>query len=167
MPLENLWFRHDFNARNNPKLLKLKMKMNMEGVGIYWSLIETLYELNGYLKEDDLEAFCFNEHIEMEKVKQVLNLANFQYDKIKGYYSNGVLERINQREEYCAKQKEKADKRWGKQKKQGSKEQEQVEENKEKKGTNIQELFNKVYDGINFNQNKEEKLESLRKLKEN
>ena len=117
MPLNNLWFKHDFNARNNPKLLKLKMKMKMEGVGIYWSLIETLYELNGYLKEDDLETFCFNEHIEIEKVKQVLKLANFQYDKNKGYYANGVLERIKQREEFCVKQKEKADKRWSKVKK--------------------------------------------------
>lgn len=153
MPLENLWFRHDFNARNNPKLLKLKMKMNMEGVGIYWCLIETLYELNGYLKEDDLETFCFNEHIEMEKVKQVLKLANFQYDKNKGFYSNGVLERINQREEYCKKQKDKANKRWSKEKKQAP----------------VPDWFEDYQKDqeSRFEENKQQALESLKKIKEN
>ena len=161
MPLENLWFRHDFNARNNPKLLKLKMKMKMEGVGIYWSLIETLYELNGYLKEDELETFCFNEHIEMEKVKQVLKLANFQYDKNKGYYANGVLERINQREEYCKKQKEKADKRWGKKKKEAPVPDWYTEEYQEEQA--------KGYEGLGkeeFEKAKKQKMESLQKLQE-
>ena len=159
MPLENLYFRHDFNARNNPKLLKLKMKMGMEGVGIYWCLLECLCELNGYLKEEDLETFCFNEHISIDKIKNVLKIANFKYDKTKGYYSSGILERISKREEFCAKQKEKADKRW--------------EKEKQKKVAPVPEWYEQHQKQINeklnqeeFEKNKQIKLDSLKEVKE-
>lgn len=159
MPLENLYFRHDFNARNNPKLIKLKMKLGMEGIGIYWCLLECLYELNGYLKEDDLETFCFNEHIDVEKVKNVLKIANFKFDKEKGYYSNGILERINKREEYCLKQKEKANKRWN-----------NNQQTKEKKQAPVPDWYTEDYQKEqeeSFNKNKQNALDSLNKLKEN
>ena len=159
MPLENLYFRHDFNARNNPKLIKLKMKLGMEGIGIYWCLLECLYELNGYLKEDDLETFCFNEHIEIDKVKNVLKIANFKFDKEKGYYSNGILERINKREEYCLKQKEKANKRWN-----------NNQQTKEKKQAPVPDWYTEEYQKEqeeSFNKNKQNALDILNKLKEN
>lgn len=159
MPLENLYFRHDFNARNNPKLIKLKMKLGMEGIGIYWCLLECLYELNGFLKEDDLETFCFNEHIEIDKVKNVLKIANFKFDKEKGYYSNGILERINKREEYCLKQKEKANKRWS-----------NNNQTKEKKTAPVPDWYTEEYkkeQEEQFNKNKQNALDSLNKLKEN
>lgn len=155
MPLENLYFRHEQNARNNPKLLKLKMKLGMEGIGIYWCLIEVLYELNGYLKEEDLETFCFNEHVDFDKVKLVLKLANFKVDKENGYYSNGVLERIKKREEFCKEQKKKAQKRWSKEKKQApvpdwypeyEKENQEVkQETDNKTNENLQEIAEKLF----------------------
>lgn len=112
MPLENLYFRHEYNARNDPKLVKIKMKLGVEGIGIYWCLIEYLYEQKGFLSVEDIETFAYNERIEEEKVHQVIELAKFQYDKSMGYYSNGVLDRIVKREEFCLAQKNKANKRW-------------------------------------------------------
>lgn len=112
MPLENLYFRHEYNARNDPKLVKIKMKLGVEGIGIYWCLIEYLYEQKGFLSVEDIETFAYNERIDEEKVHQVIELAKFQYDKSMGYYSNGVLDRIVKREEFCLAQKNKANKRW-------------------------------------------------------
>lgn len=112
MPLENLYFRHEYNARNDPKLVKIKMKLGVEGIGIYWCLIEYLYEQKGFLSVEDIETFAYNERIDEEKVHQVIELAKFQYDKNMGYYSNGVLDRIVKREEFCLSQKNKANKRW-------------------------------------------------------
>lgn len=112
MPLENLYFRHEYNARNDPKLVKIKMKLGVEGIGIYWCLIEYLYEQKGFLSVEDIETFAYNERIDEEKVHQVIELAKFQYDKNMGYYSNGVLDRIVKREEFCLAQKNKANKRW-------------------------------------------------------
>ncbi len=159
MPLEKLWFRHEFYARSSPKLTDLKMEMKMEGIGIYWCLIEFMYEQNGFLTENDLKVLCFNEHLEIEKVRQVLKLAKFKYDKIKGYYSNGVLERIDKREEFCKKQKEKADKRW--------------EKEKQKKVAPVPEWYEQHQKQINEKLNQEEfektkqiKLDSLKEVKE-
>jgi len=39
---ENYWFSHDFNAKDNPKIMLLIDELGMEGYGIYWVLIETL-----------------------------------------------------------------------------------------------------------------------------
>lgn len=159
MPLDNLWFRHEFYARSSPKLTDLKMEMKMEGVGIYWCLIEFMYEQNGYINESSLKAFCYNEHLEIEKVKKVLQLAKFKFDKNKGYYANGVLERISKREEFCAKQKEKADKRWSKEKQkrqaplpdwykeqQEKEKQEEFERNKQEKLDSLKEVAKKLFD---------------------
>lgn len=39
---ENYWFSHDFNAKDDPKIMLLIDELGMEGYGIYWVLIETL-----------------------------------------------------------------------------------------------------------------------------
>jgi len=39
---ENYWFMHDFNAKDDPKIMLLIDELGMEGYGIYWVLIETL-----------------------------------------------------------------------------------------------------------------------------
>lgn len=39
---ENYWFSHDFNAKDDPKIMLLVDELGMEGYGIYWVLIETL-----------------------------------------------------------------------------------------------------------------------------
>lgn len=39
---ENYWFSHDFNAKDDPKIMLLMDELGMEGYGIYWVLIETL-----------------------------------------------------------------------------------------------------------------------------
>lgn len=38
------YFSHDCNARNDPKILELRMKHGMAGYGIYFSILEKLME---------------------------------------------------------------------------------------------------------------------------
>jgi hypothetical protein len=42
------WFRHDFNARRDPKLVALRLEQGMAGLGRYWNLVELLREQPGY-----------------------------------------------------------------------------------------------------------------------
>jgi len=42
------WFRHDSNAKDDPKCMILIDQLGMEGYGIYWVLIELLRDQNGY-----------------------------------------------------------------------------------------------------------------------
>ena len=41
--IKQTYFPHDSNARNDVKLIKLRSKLDWEGYGIYFALIELLF----------------------------------------------------------------------------------------------------------------------------
>lgn len=43
------YFSHDYNSRNDEKMLLLRFQLGMEGFGIYWYLVESLAEAGGLL----------------------------------------------------------------------------------------------------------------------
>lgn len=117
MSLKQLYFKHDFGARNNPKLKKIKRKYGIEGIGIYWCLLEILYENEGKINEEELENICWDEKIDFEKTKVIMDILEFVKDENNNYCFESVNERIKEREDYCNKQRENANKRWNKEKK--------------------------------------------------
>lgn len=44
MAKETFYFQHDYNARNDDKILELRSRYNGEGYGIFWMLVETMAE---------------------------------------------------------------------------------------------------------------------------
>ena len=48
MPSDAPYFRHDANARHDPKMQALIKKYKAEGYGRFWILIETMRETRGY-----------------------------------------------------------------------------------------------------------------------
>jgi hypothetical protein len=42
------WFKHDSNAKDDPKIVYLIEQLGLEGYGIFWVLIETLREQNDF-----------------------------------------------------------------------------------------------------------------------
>lgn len=61
MSKDAYWFRHDCNARNDAKVVKLRRLGGLEAVGLYWCVIETLREANAYqLPEFAIEDICFD-----------------------------------------------------------------------------------------------------------
>jgi len=42
------WFKHDVNARHDPKIILMRASYEASGYGLYWMLIETLRESDGY-----------------------------------------------------------------------------------------------------------------------
>ena len=49
MKKETFYFSHDYNARNDTKILYMRQELGMEGYGIYWYLIEALADSGGIL----------------------------------------------------------------------------------------------------------------------
>ncbi len=52
---DKYWFKHDYNARNDEKILELRAEFGAEGYGIFWMLMEKMAEnhygwLDGGLK---------------------------------------------------------------------------------------------------------------------
>ena len=109
----NNYFSHDYHARDDTKLKKLRMTMKMEGIGIYWCIVEFLYENDGYLTLDnDVEMLVYELRIDKKKLLKVIE--NFDLFKISEnkFYSPSVLKRLKIIEDKSKLQSEKAKKRW-------------------------------------------------------
>jgi hypothetical protein len=50
MGKDTFYFSHDYNARNDEKIKELIFKHGMTGYGIYWSVIEDLYQNSNVLR---------------------------------------------------------------------------------------------------------------------
>ena len=112
MSKETFYFSHDYNARSDPKLVKLVMKSGLDALGIYWCIIEMLYEQDGYINLDCIENIAFELHSECERITDVLrnhNLFKFEDDK---FYSDSVLRRLEKRKTKSDTTRKSAFKRW-------------------------------------------------------
>jgi len=109
---ETFYFSHDYGARNDPKLIKLQMKLGHEGKGIYWDLIEMLYEQSGYLLMSEIETYSFDLRTTYERITDIIN----EYDLFKNdgekFWSESVLERLKIREIKSNKARESVMNRW-------------------------------------------------------
>lgn len=107
---DTYYFPHDYHARNDIKLQLL----TMEEIGVYWCLVEMLYEENGYIKIELYERIANVLRIKYETIKSVVeDFELFEKDTTK-FWSNSVLRRLKEREEKSFKAKESVKKRWDK-----------------------------------------------------
>lgn len=108
------YFSHDYNSRSDPKITELLMKHGQAGKGIYWDLVEMLYEQNGYLDIKKIPAYAFALHTDCDTLNSIIK--DFDLFKIKQdkFFSASVLRRIAQRNERSEKAKESANARWAK-----------------------------------------------------
>ena len=58
------YFRHDWGARNDPKILRLVRVKGAVAKAVYWDLVEMLYEEGGILPRDAIEDVTFQNHLE-------------------------------------------------------------------------------------------------------
>jgi len=112
MAKEAYYFSHDSNARNDEKILSLRMDLGMEGYGIYWSIVEMLRDANNYTMRTHYERIAFELHTESEKVRSVIN--DYDLFIIDGttFYSESLKTRMKKKEEKSLKASESAKKRW-------------------------------------------------------
>tara|TARA_Y100001963_G_scaffold72041_1_gene100140 strand:- start:5568 stop:6389 length:822 start_codon:yes stop_codon:yes gene_type:complete len=68
------YFSHDSNARNDQRLMKVRMNYGMQGYGIYFAIIEILREQANYtLSFDDLQSIAFDLRVEIDIIKDIVN----------------------------------------------------------------------------------------------
>jgi uncharacterized protein YdaU (DUF1376 family) len=99
MKKNTYYFSHDYNSRNDTKILFLRMQLGMEGYGIYWYLIESLAESGGTLPLQLIPVLAMQMHTTEAKVKAVVNGFNlFQIidEKFFSIRLNEHLEKVNQ-----------------------------------------------------------------------
>lgn len=56
--LPQSWFRHEATASSDSRILRLRAKHGFEGIGIFWTCMESLYINDGHLHADALRTLC-------------------------------------------------------------------------------------------------------------
>ena len=109
---DTLYFPHDYNARRDPKLIRLTQKHGLSGIGAYWCIIELLYERDGKIPTDEYSCISFELHEERELIESViLDFGLFENDG-NFFWSNSVNARLDKRKEISDKRKSAIATRW-------------------------------------------------------
>lgn len=97
------YFSHDCGARNDPKILQLRLAMGWEGFGIYFAVIEILREQRGYKFPSLAKAsLCLTLSIEKTTLEKFFGLAldlGLLVDDGDSIYSESLLRRMEKKEE--------------------------------------------------------------------
>jgi hypothetical protein len=106
------YFSHDYNARADQKIKKLLVKHGMTGYGVYWALVEDLYN-NANAMRTDYDCIAYDLRCDVNLVKTVIE--DFNLFQITGncFSSESVARRLFMRNEKSDKARESARKRWG------------------------------------------------------
>lgn len=113
----NFYFQHDYHSRDDGKLLEIRMKHGMSGVGTYWCLVEMLHEGGGYI-ETKQNLLAFQLQVDQQIITDIVQLCfSVEDDKIT---SNRVKLNLYEREQKKIANQEKgkigAQVRWNKNK---------------------------------------------------
>lgn len=111
MAKDTFYFSHDYNARSDDKIKRLLSKHGNEGYGIFWAIIEDLYNNTNVLRLD-YETISFDLRCDISKVKSIIN--DFDLFVIEGgiFGSSSIHERLEARNSKSEKARESVLKRW-------------------------------------------------------
>ena len=109
---ETFYFAHDYNARNDPKLQNVLFDLGVEGIGVFWCIIEQLYEQGGKLPLHYCKSIAFALHVDLKCVERLVNDYGLFKNDGENMWSESVLNRLNRRSEVSEKRKLAAIARW-------------------------------------------------------
>jgi len=144
MAKDTFYFQHDYNARNDDKILELRASYGVEGYGIFWMIVESMAENeDGGLKASLIGGLSLGYGVAkgrlLEIIKECITIGLF-YEKDGYYFSKRLLTHKEYRKYLSEKGKEGAVKKWGGHSPPNAKERKGKENNK----------------GISFAENKDE-----------
>lgn len=104
------YFPHDSNARNDERLVNVRMKHGPAGYGVYFMLVERLREDPEYMSVVDYNLIAFDLRIDASLAKSIIRdfgLFAFTVDPERGecFYSESLRQRMARKDEITAKRK--------------------------------------------------------------
>lgn len=105
------YFSHDINARSDEKIKRLLMRHGMLGYGVYWAIIEDLYQ-NANALRTEYDRIAYELRVEKNAIESIIN--DFDLFEISGdtFSSASVQRRIDMQEIKSKKARESANIRW-------------------------------------------------------
>jgi hypothetical protein len=111
MGTHTIYFPHDCHSRNDRKLVNLIMKHGMEGVGIFWCLVEMLYEEGGSMPLE-YERITFDLRTNENVLRSVISDFELFVKDGDNFYSESVNSRFIKIKEKSEKAKISISHRW-------------------------------------------------------
>jgi hypothetical protein len=111
MSKDTFYFSHDYNSRNDEKIKFLIRKHGLLGYGLFWSIIEDLYN-NANALRTDYEGIAYDYRIDVSIVTSVINDFDLFVFDAEYFGSLSVQKRIDERDSKSVKARESAHKRW-------------------------------------------------------
>ena len=111
--MKRQYFTHDVGAANDYKIIKLRSKLGAEGYGLYWLLVELLYQNNNALPYE-CDSIAFALQSQCDKIESVIrDFGLFEIvDNVVTCPS--ITRRLNEINERSEKAKMSAEARWNK-----------------------------------------------------
>jgi hypothetical protein len=125
MAKDTFYFSHDFNSRNDIKIKKLIAKHGYLGYGLFWAIVEELYN-NTNVLPNDYECIAFDLRTDANVIKSIVNDFDLFVIDTNTFGSLSIERRLNERNEKSKKARESVLKRW----------------NEIKKDTNVLQTYN-------------------------
>lgn len=110
---KSLYFSHDYTASDDVKMLFLRQSLGMEGVGIFWYIIERMAQAGGRLPLKIIPVLSMQMQVTETKVQGVVN--NFDLFELEqdDFFSRRLLQTIDLRKLLQDSGVKGAQKRWG------------------------------------------------------
>lgn len=106
------YFPHDYNARNDPKIENLLMEHGMTGLGVFWCLVEMLYEQDGRIPMSKTKAIAYALRIEHSMLLSIISdFELFEHDEAE-FWSNSINKRIKNRTNVSEQRSKAAKRKW-------------------------------------------------------
>ena len=86
------FIKHDLGARNDPKMIQMIKTKGWESYGIYWAIIELLYENNGNPLPTNYDTYSYLLHYEKDKLKDIIEEYDLFVIENEVFYSKRVNE---------------------------------------------------------------------------
>jgi|WetSurMetagenome_2_1015567.scaffolds.fasta_scaffold00004_25 hypothetical protein len=115
MSKETFYFSHDYNARTDVKIKGLIRKHGMTGYGIFWAIVEDLYN-NANALQVDYDGIAYDLRTNSKIIESILNDFDLFSTENGCFGSKSVERRLDKRNEKSTKARESAFKRWSKDK---------------------------------------------------
>lgn len=108
------YFSHDANARNDERIISLRMMHGWEGYGLYWAIIEMLRDANAYELETDYNRIAFALNSDKEIIDSIISCFELFKSNQDFFWSESLKRRMEIRDSKSQKARDSARARWDK-----------------------------------------------------
>ena len=112
--MKKTYLQHQSNSFTDIKIIKMRSKLGIESYGIFWALLELLFNEENKLCIDDYSVLAFSLQCDADKLKSVIEDFDLFIIEDGCFYSKRLNDHIDNINSKSLKAKESVNKRWEK-----------------------------------------------------